>query len=344
MRALRLIGRFFWRFMVIFSFIVNIVLVVVVVALGILLFDIKNNIVEPLLGGLHATARGLDEATIDWTIPVRDRIPVRLNIPLQTNTTVVLTDDVGLNVSANIDLPGINAYNVAANVRITLPRGLPLPVALDLNVPVDEQLDVALDVRAVIPLNQTQLRDPVAALENTVGPLSALVWDLPDDFYNLGYRAGAALRGDTDDPSYDPDPFDYRRPVRTDLNNDGIIEDHEVIYVEYDPWPGFSMTAGLGYDLMDIRTPRDNVAQATGIIPPGGLPVLDEQWRRELLAGNTPAQINEEAIAALQAAGVPMYTYDGSLWQRWLTLQAEADEAQADTNTGDMGIVAPPGQ
>ena len=86
---LRAFGKFIWRFMIIFSFIVNIVLVIVLVAAGILLFDIKNNIAEPLLTGLHATSRGLAESTIDWTIPERDNIPVRLNIPLQQDTTVV---------------------------------------------------------------------------------------------------------------------------------------------------------------------------------------------------------------------------------------------------------------
>lgn len=336
---LRAVGRFIWRFMIIFSFIVNIVLVIVLVALGILLFDIKNNIAEPLLTGLHATARGLDESTIDWTIPVRDTIPVRLNIPLEQNTTVVLTSDVGLNVTANIDLPGINAYGVAANVRLTLPQGLQLPVALDLDVPVDEEMDVALDVRAVIPLGETQLRDPIAALENTVGPLSALVWDLPSDFYDAGYRLNAALRGDTNDPSYDVDLLDEHRPVRGDFNGDGV---EEVVYEEYDPWPGFSITAGLNYDLLNVAPPPEHVRLETGIVPPGGLPALDEQWRPDLYLGDiSPWFVNEYAYAQLQAMGIPTYAYDGTMAGYYEEQQAMAASAQPshETDDGGLGIV-----
>jgi len=169
MRLLKGFGKWFFRFMVIFSFIVNIILVVVLLVLGILIFDIMDNIANPLVGGLHSTAVGLDEATIDWTIPVRDTIPVVLNIQLDTDTTVVLTEPVPLQVRATIDLPGINAYNVDANVNLSLPVGLELPVHLNIPVPVEEDLDIALDVRAVIPLSETQLHDPFETLGQT-GP------------------------------------------------------------------------------------------------------------------------------------------------------------------------------
>ena len=49
MRALRAFGRFFKNFMIIFSFIVNIVLIVVVLALVLFIFDIKDNVVTPLV-------------------------------------------------------------------------------------------------------------------------------------------------------------------------------------------------------------------------------------------------------------------------------------------------------
>ena len=82
MRALRKFGRFFKNFMIIFSFIVNVVLIVVVLGLVLFIFDIKNNVVTPLITGLHSSFVGLDEATIDWTIPVRDTVPVRFDLPL----------------------------------------------------------------------------------------------------------------------------------------------------------------------------------------------------------------------------------------------------------------------
>ena len=114
-------GRFIWRAMIIFSFLVNIILVVVLLGLGLLIFDIKNNIADPLVGGLHGSFVGLDQATIDWTIPVRDTIPVQLTVPLNTDTTVVLTRPVPISANATIVL---NGSSVSTPVSLTLPVGL----------------------------------------------------------------------------------------------------------------------------------------------------------------------------------------------------------------------------
>ena len=195
-RFLRNLGKFFWRFMVIFSFIVNLVLIVVLIGAGVLIFELKNHIADPLVGGLHSTAVGLENATIDWTIPVRDNIPVNLDIQLNTDTIVVLSEPVPLSVVASIDLPGINAYNVAANVDLSLPVGLELPVTLDVPVPVRERLDVALDVRAVIPLSETQLADPIQTLGLLFEPLAVGLHNLPDDFDAAGNTIAQIIRGE----------------------------------------------------------------------------------------------------------------------------------------------------
>ena len=50
MRALKTIGKYLWRFMIIFSFIVNIILVMVLLVLGLTIFDIKKNIAQLTVG------------------------------------------------------------------------------------------------------------------------------------------------------------------------------------------------------------------------------------------------------------------------------------------------------
>ncbi|NOG52208.1 MAG: hypothetical protein HND48_24310 [Chloroflexi bacterium] len=163
-KFLRFMGRSFWRFMVIFSFIVNLVLVVVVLILAATLFDIKHNIAEPLVGGLYSAFVGLEDATIDWTIPVRADVPVNLDIPINQNTVVTLTEAVPLTVVAQIQAPSLTLSN--ARVSLSLPVGLQLPVALNLPVTVDDTLPVSLDVRAVIPLKETQLYDVARSLRS----------------------------------------------------------------------------------------------------------------------------------------------------------------------------------
>ena len=50
--------------------------IVVLLVLVVLIFQIKNGIAEPLIDGLHSSFVGLDKATIDRMITVRDQIPV----------------------------------------------------------------------------------------------------------------------------------------------------------------------------------------------------------------------------------------------------------------------------
>lgn len=316
----RALGRAFWRFMVIFSFIVNIVLVVVLLVAGVFIFEIKAQ-AEPLIEGLHSSFVGLDEATIDWTIPVRDQIQVELNIPLETDTVVVLTEPVPLEVTALIDLPGINAFNAQATVNLELPAGLELPVALDLDVPVDEPLDVELDVRAVIPLNQTQLHDVAENLRLQLEPVTTLLNNLPDDFGGAAEMVGDVLRGD---------PPDLLAP------NDYSI----------DPWPGYSITAGVGYEFFDIQAPPVNQPIQTGIVPVGGMPFLDEQIRPELYDDTSPQEINAAAIAAMEARGIDPVHYRGGLSTLLVSQQPMEAGAQAGAGpeTEDQGIIMPEGE
>lgn len=306
MKAARAIGSVLKNFFIIFSFIVNLILVLVVVVLALTIFEIKNSLVTPLVAGLHSSFVGLDESTIDWTIPVRDSIPVRLNIPLQTDTIVTLTDNVPLFVQADITLPG-GGGNLSATVNLTLPVGLELPVALDLNVPVDEMLDIALDVRAVIPISETQLHDPINNLRLTFEPIVRALYNLPNDFASAVDMASAAMSG----------------------QGPNLLAENAY---SADPWPGYSETAGVGYTLNTQPVPIANQPLVTGMVPLGGIPALDEQIRPELYSGEngSPAQVNAQAQANMSAYGVPAYTYDGSY------AQAQQDQFSAANTSPDM--------
>jgi hypothetical protein len=324
---MRTIGTIIWRFMVIFSFIVNIVLVVVLLLAGLFIFEIKNQVADPLIGGLHSTAAGLGDATIDWVIPVRDTIPVVLNIPLQTDTTVILTAPVPITVEALIDLPPIlgQAMNdVPATVELTLPQGLALPVALDLNVPVNEDLDIALDVRAVIPLRETQLIDPINQLGLLFEPLSIGLWNLPDDFGEASEFAGQLLSGD-------------KSLEQLLLSTDGSGFNGE----EYDPWPGYSHTAGENYPLFTEAYPSGAQPSETGIVVTGGIPALDAllPHRQALYAdGSSPQTHNQQAIQNLESdPNVNPATYNGTMADYYNNVQSGLPvEGQSPETNGEQ--------
>jgi len=304
-RLLRGFGSIIWRFMVIFSFIVNIILVGVIVVLGVFIFNIKNDVADPLLKGLHSSFVGLDQATIDWTIPVRDSVDATFDLPLAQNTVVVLTEDVPLTVSANISGP-VSITN--ATVALTLPEGTNLPVALDLIVPVDEQIPVNLDVRAVIPLSETQLHDPFQNLRYTFEPIILALDNLPNDVPEAITFGNQVLLGNPAEQIFDLEGSQYLEQ----------------------PWGGFSRTAGVGYGLLgenqalnqrgepltaqSAGQPGAPTVVNTGIVAPGGIPFLDRFVRPELYAGDgSPQTVNENAQQQLDALGVPAGSYNGAV-------------------------------
>lgn len=354
MRFLRGLGKFIWRFMVIFSFIVNIVLVVVLLVAGLYIFEIKGQVADPLIGGLHSTAAGLGEATIDWVIPVRDSLGIDLNVPINNQTivspvteiagnpvsqiipgetVVTLTRPVPININgAFIQTESLSLSN--ATVSITLPAGTQLPVALDMEVQLTTDIPVDLDVRAVIPLSETQLIDPINQLGLLFEPLAIGLHNLPNNFSEAGEFAAFLLAGDQ--------PLDDML-----LSTDGAGFNAEA----YDPWLGFSRTAGLGYeDLMGQTYPPELRPANTGIVVEGGIPALDAllQNRSSLYEnGNTPQTFSVQAANQAQAAGIPSYTYDGTMAEQYEAVQGDLTrpvaEAAASQNS-EAQIVLPEGE
>ncbi|MEM9950708.1 MAG: hypothetical protein AAF846_03845 [Chloroflexota bacterium] len=349
---MRAIGKFLWRFMVIFSFIVNIVLVAVLLIAGLYIFQIKAQVADPLIGGLHSTAAGLGDATIDWVIPVRDTVPVELTVPINSETILSpLTDTAGQTVpqeipgetivrltravpiaitGANIDAGNLQLSN--ATVNITLPEGTELPVALDFNLLLDQELDIELDVRAVIPLQETQLNDPINQLGLLFEPLAIGLHNLPSNFSEAGTFAGEIVNNFGNLGEYLTAQL---------LATDGTGFNNQA----YDPWLGFSQTAGVGYDdLIDEEFPADAQSQATGLVVPGGIPALDQLLpnRASLYDGDmTPAEINEAILNGFtaQAEGAPpRYTFDGTYADEYNRIQEENAQS-AEAQTADPQIV-----
>lgn len=343
---MRAIGKFLWRFMVIFSFIVNFVLVAVLLVAGLYIFQIKAQVADPLIGGLHSTAAGLGDATIDWIIPVRDTVPVQLDVPINSNTiqsvvtdisgqpvdqqipgetVVTLTRGVPISiVGANINAGNLQLTN--ATVNITLPAGTQLPVALDLNLALDTELPIALDVRAVIPLSETQLNDPIRQLGLLFEPLAIGLHNLPNNFSEAGEFAALLVGSD--------------EPMGQLLNRSLLATDGSGFNSQaYDPWVGFSQTAGVGYEsLLNQNFPAQARPIETGIVVPGGIPALDALLpdRANLYTdGSTPASVNDSSIQTFAQTGLPTYTYNGEF-------AGQYDAAQGGISQSVEEAVLPP--
>ncbi len=168
----------FKNFAVIFSFAMNLTLLIILLAAAPILLPALNSVAKPLVGGLTDSFVQMGEANIVQTIQVEDEIPVVFSLPLETDTKVQITEGVPLDVPATFVLPGGGGV-INGEVSLVLPAGTDLPVRLSLNVPVDQQVPVNLAVDVDIPLDQTELGVPFQNLQELFIPLDRLVDSLP---------------------------------------------------------------------------------------------------------------------------------------------------------------------
>jgi hypothetical protein len=192
---------------ILFSFIVNFVLVVVLLVVSIpalrATFALKTGMVEPLLTDLDDAFVGLGEATIDTTVQINEPIPIQFDLPLdqplpidfqlpiEQDTNVVLTAPVELNRPATFFLPG-GGGSINGSVYLSLPPGMQLPIKLSMLVPVSQ----TIPVRMSVPVNQTipiQMTVPVRIklgesgldpvvqeLRGAIQPVKVQIESLPD--------------------------------------------------------------------------------------------------------------------------------------------------------------------
>ena len=193
---------------IIFSFVVNFVLVVALLVVSVpgikAAFALKTGMVEPLLSDLDAAFVGLGESTIDTKVDIDDTIPIKFDLPLDESldidfplpinqdTVVVLTRPVWLNnLSATFTLPG-GGGEINGAVSLQLPRDLELPIRLNmvvpvtstipvrLTVPVSQTIPVRMNVPVHIELGEAGLDPAVQDLRAVFEPVRIQVEKLPD--------------------------------------------------------------------------------------------------------------------------------------------------------------------
>jgi hypothetical protein len=175
-------GPPFWTITGILSLIVNLILIVALLALAGQLFTLKKLVQNQLLGGLYENFVLMDQAHIRTTIPVNTTVPAKFDLALKTNTVVVLTESTTLENARVAYLSTGGLTIVDAPATIVLAEGTRLPVALDLSVPVDQQIPVSLNVNVDIPLSQTDLHTPFVGLQEVVRPYYRMLEDIPDNW------------------------------------------------------------------------------------------------------------------------------------------------------------------
>lgn len=196
----------FKNFAIIFSFIVNIIVIIGLLLALPLLIPALNGVAKPLVGGLTDSFVQMGDASIERTIAVDDQIPVVFTLPLQENTNVLLVEPVPMSVPATFVLPA-GGGTINGTVILELPSGTSLPVALDMQVPVSTTIPVQLDVGVDIPLQETELATPFNTLRLLFEPLNGFMDGLPNSNDDLYERLS-----DREEAPTPPSPVGERTP------------------------------------------------------------------------------------------------------------------------------------
>ncbi|MGQ9466295.1 MAG: hypothetical protein ACUVSH_02440 [Anaerolineae bacterium] len=191
--------RAFANVAIIFSFIVNLVLVLVLIlAVGPLL-HLKTHLLEPLLDNLDRAFLGLGETAIHTTVPVDQSIPIQFDLPLDQplalDFDLPITQDTVVVLLRDTSIPNTTVYlnNVPVRTTVILPAGTPLPVRLNMVVPVEKTIPVQMtvpvsqtvpikmDIPVAIPLGPSGLDSAVQRLRDVFVPVRRLIESLPDE-------------------------------------------------------------------------------------------------------------------------------------------------------------------
>ncbi len=171
--------RAYWDVATALSLIVNLILVAVVIGMAYQIRNLRttmnslNTLGTNVLGGLYGNFAKMDQASLNTTIAVNTQIPLNFNLPISQNTTVVLTSNVAIPKAHVVINTGGVAINSVANV--TLPAGTSLPISLNLTIPFQSTIPISLQVPVNIPLNQTDLHQPITGLQTSILPLYCLL-------------------------------------------------------------------------------------------------------------------------------------------------------------------------
>ncbi len=188
---------------IVFSFVVNLILVLVLLIAIIPLLQLKSSFLEPLLNDLDQAFLGLAETQIDtvvnvdqtipirFTLPLSQPLPLDFDLPINQATDVILRDSVPLQVQASFVLPG-GGGSINGTVSLALPAGMRLPVNLEMvvpvettipvvmNVPVDQMVPIQMEIPVQIPLGEAGLDPAVQELRDVFTPLNVLLDKIPD--------------------------------------------------------------------------------------------------------------------------------------------------------------------
>ena len=185
----------FWTVTGVLSLLTNAILIAVLLGVANQLFTVNKVLQQQLIVPLGTSFTTMYEASIQTNVSIETTVPARFNLPLDTDTTVVLSEDTYIsNARVTVNTGGLSIQNAPAD--IVLPVGTNLPIHLSLTVPVDQTIPVVMDVPVNIPLKDTSLGSAFKGLINVVEPYDPLLKSAPTSWAEMicGKKTGLCFK------------------------------------------------------------------------------------------------------------------------------------------------------
>jgi len=178
---------------VLFSFTMNVVLLVFLIITALFVLPIIKQVAAPVVDGLNDTFVDMGDAHIRETIAINHVMEIAFDLPIDTQTTATLVEPVPMSVPTTFVLPA-GGGTLNGTVNFQLPPGIQLPVQLNLIVPVSKTVPIDLAVDVDIPLEETDLGQPLTDLYALFAPLDEFLSNLPGDNDEMVRRLFGSVR------------------------------------------------------------------------------------------------------------------------------------------------------
>ncbi len=180
----------FWKgfkdIAIVFSFVVNFVMVAALLIFSVPALKMLDNLDAAFVGlgdsTINTTIRIDQPAAIRFDLPLDQPLPIDFPLSIEQDTVVVLTAPVPLVLPATFNLPG-GGGSINGTVNLSLPAGTQLPIHLSMVVPVqatipvqmlvpvDQNVPIQMDVPVSIRLGEAGLDPAVERLRAVFRPL-----------------------------------------------------------------------------------------------------------------------------------------------------------------------------
>lgn len=187
----------FKNFAIIFSFVLNMIFLMMLILGALFIIPMVNDVAEPLVSGLNDSFEEMGEAHIRQSIAIDHQVPVVFDLPVQTDTVATILEPVPMSIPTQFVLPGGGGY-INGNVSFSLPAGTQLPVQLDVVVPVSQTVPIVMEVPVDIPLSDTELSQPFGELRQLFAPLDSFLTNLPSSNAEAYQRLRSAMDAPVD--------------------------------------------------------------------------------------------------------------------------------------------------